>query len=127
MQVNLNLNSSSTNRTAPSFGQINFRSGSKEILNEVLELKELKEVSKLVNKQMKNPVDINMFGEGFINKCLKAKIVSTSERVADKQLDQRIFESAFGFIKRCCKEADKLKTKLNKIGDTNIDDILNKA
>lgn len=115
MQTNLSIN---TPQSRPAFGAINYASGAKDTLKAVLNSKQLKEFTEIVNTQKRNDlVDIVLFGNG---KKLSANVADSTYKVnlQDSKCtshSQRFFESPLSFVKRMCEKVEKRTEQVKEI------------
>ena len=108
----------------PSFGQIKFNEGAKNILKMSLKQKEIKEFEKLVIAQKENPFNVHFHNNK--NKLNAIVLLNPNDVFQISQHSQKFYESTIGFIRRCCKKADNINLK-SKNCNSSIDDILKKV
>lgn len=120
MQVNLNTNMSNQSFTAFIMAQL-----AEENLRKAIKPKNLQEFKDIVESQVLNPLDINLFGTK--SGKLYGRIIANNNYVKDAELSQwPIFESALKFLKRLAVKADKMREEIANIPDINIDTIFEK-
>lgn len=120
MQVNLNTNMSNQSFTAFIMDQL-----AEENLRKAIKPKNLQEFKDIVESQVLNPLDINLFGTK--SGKLYGRIIANNNYVKDAELSQwPIFESALKFLKRLAVKADKMREEIANIPDINIDTIFEK-
>lgn len=120
MQVNLNTNMSNQSFTAFKMDQL-----AEENLRKAIKPKNLQEFKDIVESQVLNPLDINLFGTK--SGKLSGRIIANNNYVKDAELSQwPIFESALKFLKRLAVKADKMREEIANIPDINIDTIFEK-
>ena len=120
MQVNLNTNMSNQSFTAFRMDQL-----AEENLRKAIKPKNLQEFKDIVESQVLNPLDINLFGTKSGE--LYGRIIANNNYVKDAELSQwPIFESALKFLKRLAVKADKMREEIANIPDINIDTIFEK-
>lgn len=119
MQINMNTQNNQ------SFTAFKLCGGAENQLRKVLKPKDWVEFNKIVDDQLSNPVDVNLFahdGDRFYG-----KIITNNDYVKGKGIYQYpFFESAVKFFNRVAKKADALLEKIKEMPEINQEEILNK-
>ncbi len=120
MQINMD-----TRNNSQSFTAFKLCGGAESQLKKVLKPKDWVKFNEIVDDQLSNPVDINLFahsGDRFYG-----RIVTNNNYVKGKDVYQYpFFESAINFFKRIAQKADHTFEQIKEMPEINIEDIIGK-
>lgn len=120
MQINMD-----TRNNSQSFTAFKLCSGAESQLKKVLKPKDWVKFNEIIDEQLSNPVDINLFahsGDKFYG-----RIVTKNNYVKGKDIYQYpFFESAISFFQRIAQKADQTFEQIKNMPEINVEDIMRK-